>query len=181
MVDPLDGTTPFVSGLEYWGVSIGLLKNQKPFLGAIYIPKKNWLFSAGEGKGSFLNGKPIAVSANKDLSKAVLGFDLGHKGARELDVTKSILPLINEVRYMPCFACATLGQALVATGVYDAYIHHRAFPWDLCAGTIIVQEARGKVTDHEGNPLDWTKKENMSVLASNGLLHKEILRAIQKK
>jgi myo-inositol-1(or 4)-monophosphatase len=69
----------------------------------------------------------------------------------------------------------------VAKGIYDAYLHHRAFPWDFCAGTIIVQEAGGKVTDHKGNPLDWTRKDNMFLLASNSLLHDQILAIIRGK
>lgn len=79
---------------------------------------------------------------------------------------------------MPSFACASFGQVLVAKGVYDAYLHHRAFPWDFCAGTIIIQEAGGKVTDHQGKSLDWTKKDNISILASNKLLHKQVLKVI---
>lgn len=178
VVDPLDGSIPFIAGLDYWGVSIGLLKKDKPLNGVIYIPSKDWLFRAHRGGGAFLNGKKIKVSKQQELEKAIVGFDMGHKGYRKEDLVKNIASQINEVRYMPSFACATFGQILVAKGIYDAYLHHRAFPWDFCAGTIIVQEAGGKVTDHMGLELDWFKKDNLFLLASNGLIHKKILKMI---
>jgi len=181
VIDPLDGSIPFISGLEYWGISIGLLKGNNPITGVIYVPRKDWLVFAEEGKGAFLNGRPIIVSKNNHYDKAIIGFDLGHRGFRKKDLLKNIVSQVEKVRYMPSFACATFGQVLVATGVYDAYLHHRAFPWDFCAGAIIVQEAGGKVTDHRGNPLDWTKKDNLFLLASNGLLHEEIIRIINRK
>lgn len=179
VVDPLDGSIPFVAGLEYWGISIGLIKESKPVVGVIYVPMKNWLFSAKKNQGAFLNGQRISVSKNKEYDKAIIGFDLGHRGFRREDLLRNIAPQVENVRYMPSFACTTFGQILVAKGSYDAYLHHRAFPWDFCAGAVIIQESGGKITDHRGNSLDWTKKDNMFVLASNGLIHEEVLKAIR--
>lgn len=181
VIDPLDGSIPFVSGLEYWGISIGLLKRKEPIAGVIYIPKRKWLVSARKKKGAFLNNQVISVSKNKNYDKAIIGFDVGHRGFRKKDLLKNIAPQIENVLYMPCFACTTFAQVLVAIGVYDAYLHHRAFPWDFCAGTIIIQEAGGKVTNHQGKPLNWSKKKNMFMLASNGLLHNKVLKAIRKR
>lgn len=178
VVDPLDGSIAFISGLEYWGISIGLLKDKKPVLGVINIPSKGWLFSAIKGEGAFLNNKRVVVSKQRKYDKAIIGFDVGHRGDRKKDLLKSVVPQIDEVLYMPSFACATFGQVLVAKGVYDAYIHHRAFIWDICAGAIIVKEAGGRVTDHQGRPLDWRKKGNLFMLASNGILHERILQIL---
>ncbi len=178
IIDPLDGSIPFIAGLDYWGVSIGLLKDNKPVSGVIYIPSKDWLFRAYRGGGSFLNGKKVKVSKKRELEKAIVGFDVGNAGYRREGLIKNVASQIDNVRYMPSFACSTFGQVLVAKGIYDAYLHHRAFPWDFCAGTIIVQEAGGKVTDHEGLDLDWTKRDNLSLLASNGLIHEKILKII---
>lgn len=178
IVDPLDGSIPFIACLDYWAISIGLLKDGRPLLGVIYIPTKNWLFNAYLGNGSFLNGEKINVSKQMKLDNAIVGFDVGHRGYRADDLVRNIAPQIDNVRYMPSFACTSFGQVLVAKGIYDAYFHHRAFPWDFCAGTVIVQEAGGKVTDHEGLDLDWTKKDNMFLLASNGLIHDKILKII---
>ena len=180
VIDPLDGSIPFIAGMEYWGISIGLLKDGKPIVGVINIPSKNWLFEARKNHGSFINKKRIKVSRQKELDKAIVGFDVGHRGERREDLTKNIAPLIDNVRYMPFFACSTFGQVLVALGIYDVYIHHRAFPWDFCAGAVIVEEAGGKVTDHKGDKLDWSKKDNMFLLASNGLIHNRLVRSINK-
>ncbi len=79
---------------------------------------------------------------------------------------------------MPSFACTVFGQTLVASGVYDAYLHHRAYIWDFCAGSILIQEAGGKVTNHKGKPINWKKREDISILASNNILHSKILKTI---
>lgn len=181
VVDPLDGLIPFVAGLEYWGISIGLLKDEKPVLGVVNIPMEEWLFSASEGQGAFLNGQRINVSSQEDYEKAIIGFDVGHKKGRREDLLSAIAPQIEEVRYMPSFACCTFGQVLVAKGTCDAYLHHRAFPWDFCAGAIIVQEAGGRVTDHQKKPIDWRKRDNIYLLASNGLIHEKVLKAISSR
>lgn len=178
IIDPLDGSIAFIAGLDYWAVSIGLLKDSEPLLGVIYIPAKNWLVDAYLGNGTFLNDEKINVSKQTKLDSAIVGFDVGHRGERAEDLAKNIAPQIDKVRYMPSFACTTFGQVLVARGIYDAYLHHRALPWDFCAGAIIVQEAGGKVTDHKGDDLDWSRKDNLFLLASNGLLHDKILKII---
>ena len=175
VVDPLDGSTAFIAGLDYWGISIGLLKGKKAVVGVIYIPAKDWLFRAGRGKGSWLNGKKMRVSKQGVMDKAMVGFDVGHRGYRAKDMVQNIVPLVDRVRYMPSFACSTFGQSLVALGTYDAYLHHRAYIWDFCAGSIIVEEAGGRVTDQRGKALDWSKVENMSMVCSNGLIHDKVL------
>lgn len=181
VVDPVDGSIPFVTGLDYWGISIGLLKNNKPVVGVIYFPLKSELFSARWSNGSFLNGKRVAVSKKSEYSQAIIGFDVGHLKGRKGDITKGVLPQIEKVRYMPCLGCAVLGHAMTARGIYDAYLEYRTFIWDCLAGALIIQEAGGKVTDQAGKPLDWTKHDNYSLIASNGLIHKDILKVINSK
>ncbi len=178
IIDPLDGSIPFIAGMEYWGISIGLLKNSKPVLGVINIPSKNWLFHATKGGGGFLNYKKINVSKKKDYQDSIVGFDVGHKGFRKKDLQRNISSQIEMVRYMPSYACTVYGQVLVAKGVYDAYLHHRAYVWDFCAGSIIIEESGGKVTDQKGKAVDWSKRDNISILATNKLLHSRILKEV---
>lgn len=179
VVDPLDGSIPFVAGMDSWGISIGLLKGNRPVVGVINIPSQKWLVTSLVGKGTFLNGEKISVSKQNKYDQSIVGFDVGHRGKREKDLIKNVASQIDKVRYMPSLACTTFGQVLVAKGTYDAYFHHRAFVWDFCAGVLIIQEAGGKVTGHKGTSVDLTKRDNISILASNRLIHNKILSVLK--
>lgn len=177
IIDPIDGTIPYSSGLPTFGISIGLLKNNKPFLGVINLPALGSLFWAEKGKGAFLNGKRIKVSAKDDLTETVIGFDLAHMGGRKAELKKLIAPLVDKVRYAPSLGCTVAGLSHLASGVYDGFIHS-AYPWDYAAGAIIIEEAGGKITDYQGKPIDWTK-DWIDFFASNGLIHRKILALIK--
>jgi len=178
VIDPLDGTIPFSSGLPIFGISIGLLKNNQPILGVINMPELNNLFWAERKKGAFLNGKRIYVSKNKELLKSVIGFEVGYVGGRRKQVEKLLSPMADKVRYPLMLGCASAGVAFVSSGVLNAYLH-TAHPWDFLAGAVIVKEAGGKVTDFQGKPIDWAK-DWISLAASNGLIHDKILNLIEK-
>lgn len=181
VVDDLDGTNPFRAGLPNFGISVGCLYKNEPYLGAICLPFFDEVFSAEKNKGAFLNGRKIEVNKIDVLKKARLCVDYGHFGFRREDLEKTSFPLIEEALFLDSYGCAVEALSFVACGRLSVYLHHRAFPWDFCAGTIIVQEAGGRVTDHQGKPLDWTKKENMFILASNGLIHDQILKILNSK
>ncbi len=176
IIDPLDGTIPFSSGLPTYGVSIGLLKDGEPVLGVINLPALDSLFWAEKDKGVYLNGEKVKVSDKKDLTKSVVGFDLEHMGGRKKELQKLVEPITDKVRYTPILGCSVAGSVYVASCVYDAYLHS-AYPWDFAAGAVIVKEAGGKVTDYEGRPIDWSK-DWIDFFASNGHLHNKILSLI---
>ncbi len=177
VIDPLDGTIPYSSGLPIFGISIGLLKAGNPILGVINLPALKSLFWAEKGKGAFLNGQKIKVSDKRKLIKSVVGLDLAYAGAREEELKKLASPIVDKVRYPPILGCASAGTVYVASGVYDAYLHS-AHPWDYVAGAVIIKEAGGKVTDYEGKPIDWSK-DWIDFFASNGRLHSKILSLIK--
>ncbi len=178
VIDPIDGTGPYFSGLPTFGISVGLLKGGKPFLGVLNFPALDSIYWAEEGRGAFLNRERIRVIQERDLRKVMVGFDLGWMGEREEEIRGLILPLADRVRYTPILGCTIAGLAYVAQGVYGAYLHW-AYPWDFAAGAAIIGEAGGKITDYEGREIDWTK-DDISVLASNGLIHDEIIKLIKK-
>jgi len=177
VIDPLDGTIPFSSGLPIFGVSIGLLKKHGPVLGVINLPEQGWLFWAEKGKGAFMNAERLVVSGKKELMKCVVGVEYGYMGTRGKEAEKLLIPLVDKVRYPPALGSSVAGCAYVAKGVLDGYIHS-AHPWDFAAGALIVAEAGGKVTDYEGKPVDWTK-DWIDFFASNGQIHDEILSLIK--
>lgn len=179
VIDPLDGTITFVHGIPYFSVSIGLLKNNRPILGVIYIISFKHMFWAMKGKGAYFNGKKIHVSTQNALGAAVCGLDFGHKKRRPGKIKAYVDSLINKIAYPYSLGSSAASLALVGKGVLDAYIC-QAWLWDFVAGAVIVREAGGKVTDFEGNEPDWTK-ERLNIVASNGFIHKAILEELIKK
>jgi myo-inositol-1(or 4)-monophosphatase len=178
VIDPLDGTIVFKSGLPFYAISIGLLKDMRPILGVINLPGMRSLYWANKGKGAYLNGDPIKVSEESDLKKSLICAELGYEKDRKAVITKSLLPLTLKSRYTPIFGCTAFDLALVASNVLEGCVH-TAYPWDFAAGAILVEEAGGQVTDQKGKPVDWSK-DWMDVFASNGLIHNEVLSIIQQ-
>lgn len=176
VIDPLDGTFSFTIGIPNYSVSIGLLRNNKPVLGVIYQPALNAMYYAQNNKGAYLNEDKIKVSSRDNLNRSAVVLDPGHQKKRPEKIIRYFLPLINKigVPYQIGSAAATL--AFIANGIFDADINE-AYLWDFVAGTVIVREAGGKVTDFEGNEPDWSK-ERLSVVASNGIIHDQILRIL---
>lgn len=176
VIDPLDGTITFAHGIPYFTVSIGLLKNNQPILGVInHISFKN-LYWAQYGSGAFLDGKKIHVSNKQALDEAVGSLDYGHRQKRQSKMDLYVSKLITKIGYPYGFGSAVVSLALVAQGTLDLYVN-QAYPWDFAAGAVIVREAGGMVTDFEGNEPDWSK-ERFEIVASNGLIHDQILEAL---
>lgn len=178
VVDPLDGSISFGSGVPYFSVSIGLLEGGKPILGVVYNVSFKQLYWAQKGQGAYLNGKAIQVSQKKSLKESVGSLDFGHNVKRQQKLDLYVNKLITKIGYIYSFGSAVASLGMIAEGVLDLYVNH-AFPWDFAAGTVIVKEAGGMVTDFEGNEPDLTK-DRLNIVASNGLIHDEILEALKK-
>jgi len=177
VIDPMDGSISFVQGVPYFSVSIGLLQNEKPILGVIYNVSFKQLYWAQTGHGAYLNGKALKVSQKKSLNESVGSLDFGHNVKRQYKLDLYVNKLINKIGYIYSFGSAVASLGLVAEGVLDLYVNY-AYPWDFAAGVVIVREAGGKVTDFEGKEPDWTK-ERLNVVASNGIIHDQILEALK--
>ncbi|MDP3758382.1 MAG: inositol monophosphatase family protein [Candidatus Daviesbacteria bacterium] len=177
VVDPLDGTISFGSGIPYFSVSIGLLEEGVPILGVIYNVSFKQLYWAEKGRGAYLNGKAIRVSKKKSLKESVGVLDFGHNVKRQYKLDLYVNKIITKIGYIYSFGSAVASLGLVAEGILDLDVNH-AYPWDFVAGAVIVREAGGKVTDFEGQEPDWTK-ERLNIIASNGLLHEQILEALK--
>lgn len=177
VIDPLDGTISFTNNIPFYAVGIGLLKNNMPILGVIYHVSEKRLYWAQEGKGTYLNGKKIKVRDRSNLSDAMMVFDFGHKARRSQKFENYIDPLKNKVGYIFSIGGFTSGMGLVSAGSFDGAVA-QGWLWDFVAGTVIVREAGGKVTDFEGNEPDWTK-ERLNIVASNGLIHNQILEELK--
>jgi myo-inositol-1(or 4)-monophosphatase len=172
-IDPLDGTTAYVSGQPYFAVSIGLLHRGTPVLGVIYLPEFGRMYSALRGAGAFRDGARIRVSTEAEMRRASLGFDLGAVGIRAEEVRRLYLPVVDTVRFAYVFGGAAANLAFVADGTLDGYAHTASL-WDYAAGAVLVEEAGGKITDYAGRTLSWSGSR-FDLVATNGRVHEALL------
>ncbi len=180
IVDPIDGTSNFLNGIPQFAISIGYEEDKEIKTGIIYDPIKNELFFAETGSGAFLNNSRIRVSKKKNLKQSLIGTGGPKSNSKLKDeiyleflkVSKSIdIPLRK-------FGSASLDLASVACGRFDGFWQRELSYWDIAAGIILVKEAGG-FTDFLDNDVNETKKRNL--VASNSLIHKELLDLIKKK
>ena len=181
IIDPLDGTTNYAHGYPSFSISIGLQRNGEIMLGVVYDPMRNELFSAVKGAGSQLNSRPIAVSRSDVLIRSLLatGFPYDRVLSREnnLNFFNALIMVSQEVRRS---GAASLDLCNLAAGRLDGYWELKLHPWDVTAGSLIVQEAGGKVSDFSGTRFSIHDTE---IIASNGMIHDQMLdviRAVQR-
>jgi myo-inositol-1(or 4)-monophosphatase len=173
-VDPLDATNNFAHGIPFFCVSIGVYsKTEKSVVcGAVFDPCHNEMFHAVKGGGAFCNGAPIKVSGIADIGIALLatGFPYAKDDMERNNLTEfgRFLPKIQCIRRM---GSAALDLCYVASGRVDGFWEPLLKPWDTAAGSLIVQEAGGTASKYDGSVYDI---EYPQILASNGLLHKQM-------
>ena len=177
LVDPLDGTTNFLTGTPLWADNIALARNGEVIAGVTHCPAMGETFWAEQGGGAFLNGAPIRVSTRGALEDAVFSVGIPFAAKPEHERFRNEMAnLTHRVAGIRRLGAGALDLAWVAAGRYEAYYEQKVAAWDMGAGVIIVQEAGGRVSDTLGRELDL---HNGTVLASNGLLHDELLEAIR--
>ena len=175
-VDPLDGTTNFAHGYPVFCVSLGVEFRGQRIAGVIYDPTRDEMFSASKGSGARLNGEPIHVSATPKLAESLIatGFP-SHKRHKNPNIYfyHHLTLRSHGVRQA---GSAALDLCNVAAGRYEGFWEFNLNPWDTAAGVLIAEEAGGRVTDFSGGPFQIDSRET---LASNGLLHDELLAEFQ--
>jgi myo-inositol-1(or 4)-monophosphatase len=179
IVDPLDGTTNYAHGYPRFSTSIALELEGKICLGAIYDPLLDELFTAQLGKGAFLNGERISVSATEQLINALIctGFPYDLRVSPENNLNH-FNNFIMEAQAIRRDGSAALDLCYVAAGRFDGFWELKLYPWDVAAGKLFVEEAEGTVTDFHGGPLAINGQE---ILATNGRIHQEMIRVLQKE
>jgi len=184
-VDPLDGTTNFAHGFPHFCVSLGL-EQRTPGLKAdedgklvaavIFDPLRDDLFTAEAGKGALLNGKALHVSRTAELAESLVatGFPSRKRhSSPNIHFYQQFTLRSHGVRRA---GSAALDLAYVAAGRLEAFWEFNLNPWDTAAGILLVEESGGHVTDFAGNPVKLASHE---VLASNGLIHQELVGLFQ--
>ena len=175
MVDPLDGTTNFIHQYAPYAVSIALLQGRDILVGVVYEICADECFFASKGGGAFLNGQPLHVSSQQ-IQDALLCLQLPYNS----DAYKPVIHHLIDTFYGHVGSirmCGSAAMALcnVAAGRLDGYAEAYIGQWDFMAGSLIVQEAGGIVTDYSGSD-DFT--QGNSVVATNGIIQRDLLTAL---
>ncbi len=169
VIDPIDGTTNFSVGLPFWAISIGIECRGETVIGVVYMPFTDELFHAVGGGGAYLNGKRIHVSPDDNLAHAVVttGFpvDKDRNPDNNLDNVAAVLP---HVRGMRRLGAASVDMCYVGAGFLNAYWELNLHEWDVCASTLVVNEAGGRCTRFRND-------RNVSLLCGSPAIHDLIL------
>ena len=173
IIDPLDGTRNYASGVPFFSLVIALAHDGDVILGINYDPIRQEMFLAQKGKGAFLNGEPITPSQKSTVQECILGFDLGYNNERALNALKLLQSLWPGMQTIRVMGSAALGISYAAAGRIDLYFHHQLEPWDIAAGILLVKEAGGVITNRHGAPIS---PYGDGLIACNAVLHAEFLR-----
>jgi myo-inositol-1(or 4)-monophosphatase len=151
VIDPLDGTTNYIHGLNVYSVSVGLMKQDTCVMGFVYDITRNEMFSAQKHEGAFLNNQAIKISNVSLLSDALLATGFPYydfaRMPQYIEVLKDFMKNTHGLRRM---GSAAIDLAYTACGRFDGFFEYALSPWDVAGGSIIVEEAGGIVTDFKG-------------------------------
>ncbi|MBE6702260.1 MAG: inositol monophosphatase [Ruminococcaceae bacterium] len=177
VLDPIDGTSNYIFSFGISAVSLALVYQGQALSGAVYNPYTDELFAAERGKGAFCNGKPIHVLDTDKPGEVLAAFGTSPYRHEFADVTFSIARQL----FSDCIDIRRSGSAAadlvyVADGRTGLFVECNLQLWDYAAGTVILEEAGGRITDWEGAPLSMTGPS--TVAASNGKLHDYLLKTI---
>lgn len=179
IIDPLDGTTNFLHGLPIYAISIGLARNKQVILGVVHEMNRDECFHAIEGGAAYCNDQVIKVSSIQHLNESLLatGFPYYHLAKKDdyLEIIKEFLSKTHGIRR---FGSAAIDLAYVACGRLEGFFEYNLNSWDVAAGTFIVQQAGGKVTDFSGGNSYIFGGE---LCASCGAIHDEMLEIIKPR
>lgn len=177
IVDPLDGTTNFLTGTPLWAVNIALARQGEVIAGVTFCPAMNEMFRAETGQGAFLNDRRIHVSTRDRLEDAVLAVGIPFAAKPEHERFRNeMAALTHRVAGIRRLGAGAIDLAWVSCGRFEAYWEQKVSAWDMGAGIILVREAGGRVSDTLGRDLDL---HNGTVLGTNAILHDQILEAIR--
>lgn len=174
VADPLDGTTNFLHGFPWYAVSVAAMIDGELAAGAILNAATGELFTATAGGGARRAGQPIAVSKITDPTRALLGTGFPFKPGNPY--TQQYLEMLPRVMLQTAglrrAGAAALDLADVACGRFEGFWEMTLAPWDIAAGTLLIREAGGIVTDLDGNPCPIA---HTSVVAGNPAMHAWLL------
>lgn len=179
VIDPLDGTTNFIHKVIPHAISIALLYKQEAILGVVYEVGLKEAFYSWKGTAVFCNGQQVKISGNNKLSDSLVatGFHINKFEKLSLQL-KIVDKIIRNSHGLRRHGSAATDLAYVAAGRFDAFFEHELNPWDVAAGTFLVKQAGGVVSDYSGENNFIFGRE---VLAGSPGAHEELLEIIKSE
>ncbi len=165
LVDPIDGTTNFITGYHHSSISVGLARDGQMYAGVVYNPYLDEVFSAQQGKGAFLNGSPIRCGS-RGLAQGTVGFGTSPYHPDLTDATFKLLKKLYRASLdIRRSGSAALDICYAAAGRTALFFELILEPWDYAAASVIVSEAGGACTQLDGSAIALDK--GCSILAGN--------------
>ncbi|RCS59538.1 inositol monophosphatase family protein [Parvibium lacunae] len=178
IIDPLDGTTNFIHGFPQYCISIGLQHRGQLTQAVVYDPSRDELFTASKGAGAYLNNKRIRVSNRTRMNEALIGTGFPF---RDLDTLDLYLDMFRTITANSAGirrpGAAALDLAYVACGRFDGFFEIGLMPWDIAAGSLLVQESGGLIGDFSGNS---GYLEHGNVLAGTPKIFGQLVQLLEK-
>ena len=172
IIDPLDGTTNYAHGYPCFCVTIALEHEGEIVLGVTFDPTRNELFAAERGRGATLNGKPIRVSSTDKLGDSLIVTGFPYDFKQKPNFARHLTDFLFHSRGVRRDGSAAIDMAYVACGRFDGFWEEGLNPWDVAAGTLLIEEAGGVVTYYDGSKYSIYQPP---ICASNGGIHGQML------
>lgn len=188
VVDPIDGTSNFASGIVTYGVMIGLLEGGTPVAGGVALPELRQIYLAERGQGATCNAKQVKVSDEKSLLSSLVAYGIdGHQEDPSITAAEAKLlgDIVLGIRNLRTSNSA-FDAMMVAAGKYGGSLNQTSKIWDNIALHIIIEEAGGLYTDFFGKPLDYTDPlakvdQNYTWCAASPELHRQLQDIIRRQ
>ncbi|MDR0413831.1 MAG: inositol monophosphatase [Prevotellaceae bacterium] len=177
VVDPLDGTTNFIHGLAPYAVSIALMDGKEVILGVVYEAVAGECFYAWKGSKAFLNGREISVSKVTTVENSLIATGFPYYNFQKIQrYMKSLTYFMQRSQGMRRLGSAATDLAYVACGRVEAFYEYSLQPWDVAAGSLIVAQAGGRVSDFSGGDNYIFGQE---LVSTNANIHEEFLGIVE--
>jgi myo-inositol-1(or 4)-monophosphatase len=176
IIDPLDGTSNYLQQFPVWSVSIALRRRGEMTTGVVYEPLRELMFSAEAGSGAFVNDRRLTISSQASLDGAFLATGFPFRAMEHLDVYTSIFhDVVALTKGLRRAGSAALDLAYTAAGIFDGFFELHLAPWDVAAGSVLIREAGGVVSDFSGGEHFWT---HGNIVGATPGVHAELLALI---
>ena len=177
IIDPLDGTTNFLHGIPHWAITVALEHKKEIIAGIIYDPVKDELYHADKGSGAFLNNRRLRISPRDNMMDCIIAMGGVPRTAKDFALFNAemaaLLPQTAGLRRM---GAASLNLAYVASARFEGVWERNLSPWDVAAGSLIIREAGGFVSEINGGK---DPVYGGTICAGNQSLHTEMLKILK--
>ena len=182
LIDPLCGTVPFSTGMNHWGVNIAMRVGGELIISALAVPTSEILLTAEVDAGVKLNGDVLSVNGiDRDLGEVAVGLEIDGQESWRFLLDTGGLDWVPQVGQANSFSSAAYPLMLVSTGRLAAVVFYRIEPMHVAAGSLVAMTLGAKATDGNGEPIDWSRDDELSMVVIGWpRVHDQLINAITK-